>query len=58
MSTGTGVFRTQEHDGPILLAVGEALPGSEVVLVELTPDAAAFAYGERTDVRHRLPLRP
>jgi hypothetical protein len=58
MSTGTGIFRTQEHDRPILLAVGEALPGSDVVLVELTPDAAAFAYGGRTDVRHRLPLRP
>lgn len=58
MSTGTGIFRTQESDRPILLEVGETLPGSDVVLVELTQNGAAFAQGSLSDVRHTLSLRP
>lgn len=55
MATGTGIFRVGDNPTPVLLALGDTLPGTEFVLSELTPRGAQFA---QDDVRHTLSLYP
>lgn len=55
MATGTGVFRVGNSDMPILLQVGEPLPGTKLVLSRLTRADAQFS---EDDARHTLSLTP
>ena len=55
MATGTGIFRVGDAPTPVLLAPGEALPGTGLVLTRLTGGGAQFA---EDDVRHTLFLNP
>jgi hypothetical protein len=55
MATGTGIFRVGDDPAPVLLALGDTLPGTEFVLSDLTPESAQFA---QDDVRHTLFLYP
>ena len=55
MSTGTGIFRVGDSVRPILLVVGETLPGTRLTLSRLTAQSAQFV---EDDVRHTLLLNP
>jgi hypothetical protein len=55
MSTGTGIFRVGDSTRPILLAVGQRLPGTGLTLSSLDARSAEFT---EDDVRHRLLLNP
>lgn len=55
MTTGTGIFRVGDNPAPILVAVGERLPGTELVLSRLTSSDAQFS---EDDARHTLLLNP
>lgn len=55
MSTGTGIFRVGDSVRPILLVVGETLPGTRLTLSRLTARSAQFV---EDDVRHTLLLNP
>ena len=55
MSTGTGVFHVGDSVKPVLLAVGERLPGTRLTLSRLTAQSAQFL---EDDVRHTLLLNP
>lgn len=55
MATGTGIFRVGDSALPILVRVGEPLPGTELVLSRLTTGSAQFTSA---DVRHTLSLNP
>lgn len=55
MATGTGIFRVGDAPTPVLLAPGETLPGTGLVLTRLTDRGAQFA---EDDVRHTLFLNP
>lgn len=55
MATGTGVFRVGNSERPILLRVGEPLPGTRLVLRRLTRSSAQFS---EDDARHTLLLSP
>lgn len=55
MATGTGIFRVGNTSVPVLVRVGERLPGTELVLSRLTSGSAQFTTA---DVRHTLSLNP
>lgn len=55
MATGTGIFRVGDSALPVLVRVGEPLPGTELVLSRLTTGSAQFTSA---DVRHTLSLNP
>ncbi len=55
MATGTGVFRVGGSDVPVLVRVGEPLPGTKLVLSHLTRADAQFS---QDDARHTLSLTP
>ena len=55
MATGTGVFRVGDSERPVLLRVGEPLPGTRLVLDQLTRSSAQFS---EDDARHTLLLTP
>lgn len=55
MTTGTGIFRMGESASPVTLVVGDALPGTKIVLSKLTSSTAQFS---QDDVRHTLLLNP
>ena len=55
MATGTGVFRVGNSEIPVLLRVGEPLPGTRLVLSRLTRANAQFS---EDDARHTLSLNP
>ena len=55
MATGTGVFRLGNSDVPVLVRVGEPLPGTKLVLSRLTRADAQFS---QDDARHTLSLTP
>ncbi len=55
MTTGTAIFRVGDDATPLLLAPGEALPGTELVLTNLTSRGAQFT---EDNVRHTLFLTP
>jgi len=55
MVTGTGIFRVGEGTAPVLMAVGDRLPGTDLVLSRLTSRAAQFT---EDDARHTLSLNP
>lgn len=53
MATGTGVFRVGDSEVPVLVRVGEPLPGTTLVLSRLTRADAQFS---QDDARHTLSL--
>ena len=55
MVTGTAIFRLGDDTTPVLLALGETLPGTELKLTDLTSRGAQFT---EDDVRHTLFLTP
>ena len=55
MVTGTAIFRLGDDTTPVLLALGETLPGTELKLTNLTSRGAQFT---EDDVRHTLFLTP
>ena len=55
MATGTAIFRVGDDSTPILLALGESLPGTGLTLTNLTSRGAQFT---EDDVRHTLFLTP
>lgn len=55
MATGTGVFRVGDSEVPVLVRVGEPLPGTKLVLSRLTRADAQFS---QDDARHTLSLTP
>lgn len=55
MVTGTGIFRVGEGAAPVLMAVGDRLPGTDLVLSRLTSRSAQFT---EDDARHTLSLNP
>ena len=55
MVTGTAIFRVGDDTTPVLLALGETLPGTELKLTNLTSRGAQFT---EDDVRHTLFLTP
>ena len=55
MVTGTAIFRVGDDTMPVLLALGESLPGTGLKLTNLTSRGAEFT---EDDVRHTLFLTP
>ena len=55
MTTGTAIFRVGDGTTPVLLALGEALPGTKLTLTNFTNRGAQFT---EDDVRHTLLLSP
>lgn len=55
MATGTGIFRVGNSEIPVLLRVGELLPGTQLILSRLTRSSAQFS---EADARHTLSLNP
>ena len=55
MTTGTAIFRVGDDTTPLLLALGESLPGTKLTLTSLTNRGAQFT---EDDVRHTLFLTP
>lgn len=55
MSTGTGIFRVGDSGKPVLVPLGERLPGTDLTLTLLTAQSAQFS---EDDVRHTLLLNP
>ncbi len=55
MATGTAIFRVGDSTTPVLLALGEALPGTKLTLTNLTNRGAQFT---EDDVRHTLLMTP
>jgi len=49
-AVGVGVFRTLTSDAPLVLALGQALPDSDIVLTDLQGQSAAFTLGDITHV--------
>jgi hypothetical protein len=49
-SVGVGVFRVADHETPIVLALGQSLPDTDIVLTDLRGQAAEFTLGDTTHV--------
>jgi hypothetical protein len=49
-SVGVGVFRLSGQDTPLVLALGQTLPDTEIVLTDLRGQAAEFTLGDTTHV--------
>ena len=49
-SVGVGVFRLAGQDTPLVLALGQTLPETEIVLTDLRGQAAEFTLGDTTHV--------
>lgn len=49
-SVGVGVFRLTGAQAPIILALGQSLPDTEIVLTDLRGQAAEFTLGDTTHV--------
>jgi hypothetical protein len=49
-SVGVGVFRLSGQDTPLVLALGQNLPDTEIVLTDLRGQAAEFTLGDTTHV--------
>ncbi|MDR9391460.1 MAG: hypothetical protein RI554_05465 [Trueperaceae bacterium] len=54
-SVGVGVFRMAGDPAPVVLALGQSLPGSDIVLADVGGRTATFALGDAT---HVLTLDP
>ena len=54
-SVGVGVFRMAGESAPVVLALGQSLPGSDIVLADVGGTTATFALGDAT---HVLTLDP
>ena len=55
-SVGVGVFRTSDRERPVVLALGQTLPETEIVLTDLRGQSAEFTLGDTSHLLH-LDLR-
>jgi len=49
-SIGVGVFRSSDASNPIVLALGQTLPDSDITLTQIGGQTAAFTLGDTTHV--------
>lgn len=49
-SVGVGVFRLENRSSPIVLALGQPLPDSDIVLTDLRGQAAEFTLGDTSQI--------
>ncbi|MEX2502141.1 MAG: hypothetical protein WD336_07180 [Trueperaceae bacterium] len=49
-SVGVGVFRAAELERPLVLALGQSLPETEIVLTDLQGQSAEFTLGDTTHI--------